>query len=88
MPKGPWERSEISELSSQLERLNTKLSKLEDIQEDMVTELREINESQINTSKIVGKLGTPLWILTFLALGAFWKMGWAHKFWYDLVSFF
>ena len=71
MKKGPWERSEISELSSQFEHLNSRLSKLEDIQEDIVTKLNEINESQINTSKIVGKLGTPLWILTFLALGAF-----------------
>ena len=88
MTTGPWEKSEISELCSQLERLNARLLKVEDVQEEMVTKLTEINKSQINTSKIVSKLGTPLWALTFLALAAFWKAGWAHKFWYDLVSFF
>ena len=60
MTTGPWEKSEISELCSQLERLNARLLKVEDVQEEMVTKLTEINKSQINTSKIVSKLGTPL----------------------------
>ena len=57
-------------------------------QRDVLFELKELNDSQTNQTKTISNLGVPIWLLTFMALAAFWKLGWAGDFWYKLVSFF
>ena len=88
MAGGPWGKKDGYELSVQLSELNSKLLKIEDIQRDVLFELKELNDSQTNQTKTISNLGVPIWLLTFMALAAFWKLGWWSDFWYELASFF
>ncbi len=99
MSQGPWDSEttktlqiELIQTNQNLDRLTQLLAELREGQKDLLEELKngfsDLEKSQINTSKTVSNLGAPIWILTFLGIAAFWKLGWAHEFWYALARFF